>query len=302
MAINHPNSNSCIVYNDTESYTIVSDLKRVVCGFTDLSFNNNNECADCNADNPYCLPFISTDKFMYQVSLRELDEVNPITFSTFVNGVLSQTLTPKWSWCKKDDLYTLNIEVDFSLITDECFYFRFDINTTNIITPLIQLYSQRYCKVKCNEYTILLDSLYSSVDCNGYTYQTIELKPLGDCDRYSGNTTIPIKYSNRLRIYGRMFYEGYNIETTVNDLYKEKSKVLTDTYFFRCHKFLPTYLVHKFKSVILGKNIQIREYREDVMIGSGEYLVFKGTSINNEQGSQWNVVQEFNKKCSSIDC
>ena len=129
MPTNHPDSNSCTTYNNTESYTIVSDIKRVKCGFTDISLNNSSECIDCDSNNPNCLPFISTDKFMFQIGVRDLDEVTPLVANTIVNGVVSQTFTPSWSWCKIDDLYTLNIEVDFSIITTDCFNLRFDIRT-----------------------------------------------------------------------------------------------------------------------------------------------------------------------------
>ena len=299
--ITHPDSGSCVAFTDRNTFTIGTSFKLVTCNSLGLGLNENADCLICK-EGQYCQPYIDTDRFTFQLVSNHVNEPNRIEFYDLTGNIIFYTSNfYEWSWCEKDNVYTINLSVNMEdLITNkpllplDCFYIKIIFDELFIPLTEYEVITQPFCKIKCDEFSIEIDSIYNKYDCNGSRYESITNKPVGTCNTHSGGLT----YANRIRLKGMFYYDNYSMDTTISDTFYTLNKKVEDTYIFESHDQLPEWMVRKFKACIMGDSVMVRLYKGDTLISEHQNLIVKkGTNKNNENGLKWTLRQEFSKIC-----
>ena len=286
-AVTHPNSNSCGGYNERYGYTIAKNFYMVNCKVDTLGVNIDN-CEPCNTS--YCQPYVVGDVVTYQFTSINYNSVSRIDVVD-ANGVTHASIygAPYISqgYYENKGVYTININVDMEQVINDfsegnysCFQlvFKFvDLITEQTYT----IKSAFYCQPTCDEYSVVIDSLYPNKDCNGYIYSNV------------GGTT----YNNYMRLKGRVYYNSYNFDVLLSDQFKEITKKTEDAYIFECTTQLPEWVVKKFKACVMGTDIIVRTYKGSNMLKEYSFIVRKGADMNNDSGIMWNLKQEFLQIC-----
>ena len=287
-SVTHPDSNSCIAYNNKYAYTIKKDFYMINCKVDTLGIDLN-DCDVCNKGS-YCQPYVLGDPISYQFTSINYSSIYKIEVKD-ASGTIHATIygAPYITQGSSEDksVYTINVNVDMeAVITDfsegnySCFqlkFYAYDLFTEQEYT----FNSAFYCEVICDEFTVAFDSLYPNKDCNGYTYTGV------------GGTT----YNNFLRLKGQVYYNAYNFDVQISDRFKEITKKVEDSYIFESTKQLPEWVVKKFKAVVMGTDIIVRTYKGSTMLNEYTFVVKKGADMNNESGILWNLKQEFTQIC-----
>lgn len=134
-------------------------------------------------------------------------------------------------------------------------------------------WSELFCRVKCNEPTLLLTGSYTKYDCDGNYYGAFtNLKP---------NTYIP-----QIRIPANIELNGYTFDETVSN-HVRKTVTQKKSYLFRSRK-LPPYVVNIVAKVFASQTVNI-----DGIDYEGAVSLDK----NFEDGKMWILKQSLIQIC-----
>jgi hypothetical protein len=284
-----------VAFTDRGTATIGTSFKLVTCNSLGLGLDENADCLICN-EGQYCQPYIDSDRFSYQIVSNHYNEPKRIEFYDLEANIIFYTSDYyEFSWCKKDNVYTINISLNMGAVIDaqplinfDCFFVKLVFDDLFVVEE-VEVNTQPYCKVKCEELSIVIESTYNSYDCNGIRYKSV-----ADCDDSDGT----LLYSNQMRLKGNFYYNSYSMDTTVSDRFNSLVKRSEDFYLFECYDQLPEWVVRKFKSCIMGQDVRVLFYKGDTLIKDYQNLIIrKGTEKNNDSGVKWTLKQEFSKIC-----
>lgn len=263
---------------------------------------NNTRCTN---DECYCNPYIEGDKIYLQFSLPiPLDKLIG-WFNLFGTPQNIQT-TCAWgidyfaslidengdditgydsigTFASQYGIGVLNsgkpymwMEIDTTLIQN-IDYFNIKIRDAYTST----FYTEPYCRVKCDQQTILVRGTYNKFDPFGGFY--------GDflTGAFTGNQN---GYQAQIRVYGNIEKTSNTIEKTNTELVNITTKV-SPVYLLRTHK-LPEYVADLLTVALAGQQI---------FIDGVEYESPTSVDKNNPEGSMWLVESTITLLTDEID-
>jgi hypothetical protein len=252
-----------------------------------LGFNEEDECGAC-----YCQPFIDGDKFIFQIPLESYDVVKSVDLYTL------------------DEVFIANVELfdATSLLTEFGAFtnLEFDMSTYSTLAGVdcfkvlvsytdIRYMSGGFCKVQCNEPTLLFCSDYTKKDCNGTIYNFSVI--------HNASTLPAVVYSNCMRLKAVIERKGVAEENTYDEvntslstrIVHTKSKTI-DQYELRIWG-IPEWQVDRIKAVLAGKNLTITAPNGRIYT----LQVKSGFEKGNEKGSLWFPIIKLEKSCEIIN-
>lgn len=293
--ITHVDSGSCGAFIDRGTATIGTSFKLVTCNKLGLGLDENADCLICK-EGQYCQPFIDSDRFSFQIVSNHYNDLKRIEFFDMDANIIYYTSDYyEYSWCEKDNVYTINMSINMAEIIDnnplinfDCFYISMVFDDL-FVEEEINVLTQPYCKMLCDQLSIVIDSLYKNYDCNGTRYKSMD-----DCDSSFGT----LMYTNAMRLKGNFYFNSFSMDTTVSDTFSSLVKRVEDFYIFECHDLLPEWVVRKFKSCVMGNDVRVLFYKGNTLISDNQnLLVRKGVENSNDGGIKWVLKQEFSKIC-----
>ena len=278
----------CLVGEEVSNNSRTERLELIFgnCG-TALGFNETDECGAC-----YCQPYIEGDKFIYQIPLSSYDVVTRVDLFTLDSAFIANVpLFDATSLLTEFGAFT-NIEFNMDTLNTlaETYCFRVQVrygDTTYMSEP--------FCKVKCEEPTLLFCSDYNNKDCNGtiYNYTVI----------HNASTIPAVVYSNCMRLKAVIERKGVAEENTYDEInttlssriVHTKSKTI-DQYELRIWG-IPEWQVDRIKAVLAGKNMTITAVNGRIYT----LQVKSGFEKDNERGSLWFPVVKLERSCEIIN-
>lgn len=241
----------------------------------------------CPNDNSYHQPFIQGDLIYGQIKYDK----NKYTRGTFsvINIETGEALPGSAFLTEEDAIDRLNnkyynfilntLNSAFDNVT--CFYTQLNLEGIGEVAD-IQVFSEPYRVVRCNEKTILITGYYpSGYDCFGNYYGVL------NTDSESAFDSI---YTPSFRVYGVVEEDGFDFEETTNNDIKIKSKQ-TERFLLKTQK-IPYYVARQIAVCFNSKKTTI-----DAIEYSGTVKLNK----NFEEGSMWIINENIFIKCDEIN-
>lgn len=252
-----------------------------------LGFNEEDECGAC-----YCQPFIDGDKFIFQIPLESYDVVDSVDLYTLDEVFIANVpLFDATSLLTEFGAFT-NLEFDMSTYSTlagvDCFKVQVTYGDTTYM-------SGGFCKVQCEEPTLLFCSDYNKKDCNGTIYNFSVI--------HNASTLPAVVYSNCMRLKAVIERKGVAEENTYDEvntslssrIVHTKSKTI-DQYELRIWG-IPEWQVDRIKAVLAGKNLTITATNGRIYT----LQVKSGFEKGNEKGSLWFPIVKLEKSCEIIN-
>ena len=252
-----------------------------------LGFNEDVDCFGC-----YCQPYIDGDKFIIQLPTDIYYESPNFSVTTLENEFIAyiNSIVTSTSLLTEYGAF-INIELDMDLISAEagtdCFKVLVKFSDSSLF------YTAPYCKMKCDEPSVLICSDYTKKDCNGtiYTYQVI----------HNASSIPAVVYSNCFRLKGELEKRSIGVENTYDEIATSlstrvvhtKTKII-DQYDLRIWG-VPEWQVERLKAVLGGTNLTIEQNgrKLSLEVKSG---FEKGVNV----GSLWFPVIKLEKSCQKV--
>ncbi len=141
-------------------------------------------------------------------------------------------------------------------------------------------YSEPYCKIECEQESLLIEGYYPKYDCNGNYYGAFsEAQPVNS-------------YKTQIRILGEINPVDNNIEVTFINNNKRKSAQNFVTHNIRGHEKFPYYVIQKIANIFASRKVFVDEV---------EYINSIKISKNNEQGKMWILDENITTTCGNVD-
>ena len=269
----------------------------------------------CPNDNDYCNPFAPGDQlfFQYTYAGRKTKKAIPLIYDSATSEPIDPPpglfeVSGGTIGATKRKYFNLVINTDFIPEGVSCFYvklaiFNCDLRDSDEFNLCVQnrinegmsdylaiaacydiicpeqesIWSEPYCRIRCNEETILLTGEYTKYDCNGNYYGPF-------------NGGLPNAFKAQVRIYGEVVKQSYTFEETlINNV--RKSSARRDNYTLYSKK-LPPYVVEQVAKVFGSKRVTI------------DGIEYKGTlSLNKnfDEGQMWILKEPIYRICDEID-
>jgi hypothetical protein len=141
-------------------------------------------------------------------------------------------------------------------------------------------YSEPYCKIECEQDSILIEGYYPKYDCNGNFYGEFS------------STQKTNSYKTQIRILGEVGPVDNNIEVTFINTTKRKTAQNFVTHNIRGHEKMPYYVIQKIANIFASQK---------VYVDGVEYLNGIKISKNNEQGKMWILDENITTTCGEVD-
>lgn len=294
--------------SDLDAHSHVIQLEPIDCTPTCLNGVLSDcadlwNCADQSIGNNYFNPFISGDKFQFQLKFLDrfnADQENPVTGWTAggLGFVTAELLNPDGTVVSDDhttfasrylvgwsgsESYQL-IEIDFDLLTTnypalECFSFKFvayDSSNTEVDSVCSEHFEE--FTNNCKD-TILIKSITSG-DCCGNYY--------GDPEVSVGNAVF--KYDNEWRYHASI--RRINTEFEKASFGTKRTKVELDKIFlFQLKRPIPPYLFNYLTEIHLAG--------ERVFIGGEEYFIDQFSFDNESERKMFIGRVELYQECDT---
>lgn len=274
--------------NNSSSTAKTSIIVKSCDGFS----NPNQDCDGwnfnhCPNDKSYHQPFIQGDLIYGQIKYDKnkytrgaFDVINIDTGLGFINGSF---LTQEDAIDRiNNKYYNFILNTGSSLFNNiTCFYTQLTLVGIGE-NPTIQVFSEPYRVVRCDEKTLLITGDYpSGYDCFGGYYGVV------NTDSESAFDSI---YKASLRTYGVVEPDNFDFEKTENNNITIKSKQFL-RFLFRIQP-VPYYVAKQIAVCFNSKKVTI----------DGE--IYKGTvklQKNNEEGSMWISNETIFQECNEIN-
>lgn len=268
----------------------------------------------CPNDGFYCQPYIVGDKLYFQIPLIygkyfyiDIFLVNTITGQEYFLN--TEVLRQNGYGVNRAILYNFCVDTNTSIFDGkECFYFKFklykcQLNTEayntfdfcvqekinagfNELNAIAKCYSENcldfdfitsepYCKIKCDEPTLLIEGVYTGYDCNGFWHGNV-----------GGQQSI---YKSQYRIPAGLESDGFEFEETFNGTNKIKSIQKERFIFF-------TYKVPYYVATQIANCFNSSAFYVDNQKYTGTVKLDK----NFDSGSEWLIRENIFKVCDEI--
>lgn len=274
---------------DNNSYAYKRDFLFKSCDFQTL---NPSACSawiseKCDSDREYCQPFVSGDIIYNQIPY------NPFSFNTFEISLLnivtgeepdlpSDTITTQEYYNASLD-YFLNFNIDTSKVDFSCFQIKLKLGFSDgKHDPVFQVsYSEPYCKIKCEQKSILVEGTYPSIDCNGHFYGVF----------VGGYQSI---YKSIFRIYGEVIKVGFDFEqvqsVTPRQPYTTKGRTISRYRLYTSK--IPPYVSEQLAQCFGAQFL---------FIDGEQYLKPSRMNKDFDEGASWIPLVDLVKECDQID-
>jgi hypothetical protein len=252
-----------------------------------LGFNEEVDCLGC-----YCQPYIDGDKFIVQLNTNVYQTELTGYVTDLDNNVISNVLDIVWTSLLTEYGAFINVELDMDMLNllagQDCF--KVYIKTRDINDNTSIWYSVPFCRLNCDEPSVLICSDYTKRDCNNtiYSYSVI----------HNASSIPAVVYSNCFRLKGVLEKRSVAIENTYDELETSlstrvvhtKSKSI-DQYELRIWG-IPDWQVDRLKAVLGGTTLTIKQNNRTYTLE-----VKSGLEKNTEIGNLWYPVIKLEKSC-----
>jgi hypothetical protein len=248
-----------------------------------LGFNEEVDCLGC-----YCQPYIDGDSFIYQIhtDIFQTDEID-VKILDLDGNVLSVVTDMEYTALLTEFGAFINFVFNMDILAlqagQDCF--KVYIKTQQGISVSVP-----FCRLKCDEPSVLICSDYTKRDCNNtiYSYSVI----------HNASSIPAVVYSNCFRLKGVLEKRSVAIENTYDELETSlstrvvhtKSKSI-DQYELRIWG-IPDWQVDRLKAVLGGTTLTIKQNNRTYTLE-----VKSGLEKNTEIGNLWYPVIKLEKSC-----
>lgn len=264
----------------------------------------------CPNDDDYCNPFIKGDKLYFQYmspASEKIQSAIPQLYDLSTGQIIlpPEGLFTVQSNTTTDAIQYYNLIIDTDKLSDSvtCFYlkisfYKCDLKRNKDYSDCVrdriaegmtaylaaltcsnafcedkeEIYAEPYCRVRCEEPTLLLTGFYPKYDCDGNYYGML---------RNVVNIFVP-----QIRIYGEIQYQNFTFEEVlVNNI---RTSVKRKTNYYLQSKKLPLYVV-KQVAKIFGS--------QKVIIDGIEYKGAVTLNKNFDEGQMWILKESIFTLC-----
>jgi hypothetical protein len=264
-------------YETSHSLTRKIEFRVVDCGAGVCNSESDLWCENlCATDTYYCQPFITGDQIYLQWSFpmpMDVDGKPTMDFEDLIDAILhDDTNDTDLALNQFASHYGVGfdengkpfqwMQIDTGLLTGiDCFHLELSIDGYSTCEWI----SEPWCRVKCDERTILMSSTYTGHDCNGLFY-----------DPFAEYLDDDNGYIAQVRVYGSIEFVGVEINKEYsNDQVTYGEDI--NNYRIRIKK-IPPYVANQMITVMSGKA---------VTVDGIEILTASKIDKNNDDGQMW---------------
>ena len=307
-----------VTYTEENNYTFIRKMELTI--FDCSQFSLDTVCENslwsyqkCGSDSNYCNPFIDGDKIYLQLPI-EPNKYSAIFFQILnseTDEEITGIITAQYGRDERGIYYSNGIIDTTSGALPDCWYTKMTLFEGTINNSLLtscraakiesgktynqasieclieqeltmsEVISEPYCRIKCDQPSILITGSYTGYDCDGYYYGPLIIS----------SVSTPSIFIPQIRILGEVLHNGFDFTETIQNGIKTNIQT-KKRYQVMGHEKMPPYVVYHLARIFGSLNVNI---------DGVDYNGLTKFDKNFDEGKSWILNTSVYTECDQID-